>query len=165
MGNRTAAHGEFAEKGLHVADRRRGLGAGGRIAHMADRQRTGQGFHHPLLGEIVTHIAKAMGAVEPLFGIMGDDAAGLLPAMLQRVQAKGNEIGGIRDSDHAENAAFFMQAVGIEGMGKERLHHHRLLGLLDIWIGLGANLGCRTHEVTPHREDGAHFLSRKRHLP
>lgn len=96
---------------------------------MADGKRAGQRFHQALLGEIVAHIAEAVGAVEAVFGIMGDDAAGLLPAVLQGMQPQCDETGGIRHSDHAEHAAFFMQAVGIEGMGKEWLHHHRLLGL------------------------------------
>ena len=95
---------------------------------MPDRQRSRQRRHHVGLGEIVAHIAEAVGAVEPVFGIMGDDAAGLLPAMLQRVQAESDEIRGIRHPDRAEYPAFLVQAVRIERMGQEWLHHGILTG-------------------------------------
>jgi hypothetical protein len=41
MGDRSAAHGELAEEGLHVADLGGALGAGGGIAHVADGQGPG----------------------------------------------------------------------------------------------------------------------------
>ena len=65
----------------------------------------GQGFHQALLGEVVAHIAKAAGRVEALLGIVADDAAGLLSAMLQGVQAKRHEIRRIGGADDAEYAA------------------------------------------------------------
>ncbi|GAA5079049.1 hypothetical protein GCM10023209_30820 [Roseibacterium beibuensis] len=46
-----------------------------------------------------------------MFGVMGDDPARLLAAMLQRVQAKGHEIGGIGHADHAEDAALLAEFV------------------------------------------------------
>ena len=85
MGDGRAAHGELAKEGLNIADRGRAFGAGGRIAHMADGQMAGQGFHHIRLREIVAHIAKAPRGVETMLGVVADDAAGLLAAVLQSV--------------------------------------------------------------------------------
>ena len=65
-----------------------------------------------------------MGAVEAVFGIMGDDAARLLPAVLQRMQAKRHEIRRIGHAGDTEDAAFLVQAVRIEGMGEKWLHHN-----------------------------------------
>ena len=45
VGDGAAAHGEFAEERLHVADLRRALGAGGRVADVADGERAGQRLH------------------------------------------------------------------------------------------------------------------------
>ena len=89
---------------------------------MADGQFTGQCVHHIGLGEIVAHITKAAGRVETAFGVIADDAARLLPAMLQGVQAEGHEIRRVGHADHAENAALLLQLVIIEGVGKERAH-------------------------------------------
>ena len=49
-------------------------------------------------------------------GVVGDDATGFLPAVLQGVQAKGDEIGGVRHAHNAENPAFLLQLVVVEGM-------------------------------------------------
>jgi hypothetical protein len=95
MGDRRAAHGELAEEGLHVADRGRALGSGGGIAHVADGERPGQRLHHLLAGEIVAHIAEAAGRVEARDRVVGDDPAGLLAAVLQRMQAERHEIGRV----------------------------------------------------------------------
>ena len=115
MGNRGSAHGKLAKERLHVADDR-GFAAGGGIAHMADGERAGQGFHQRLLGEIVAHIAEAAGGVEAVVWVVGDDAARLLPAMLQGVQAEGHEIRRIGHADDAEDAALLSQFVVVEGV-------------------------------------------------
>ena len=86
---------------------------------MPDGQSPGQGFHQALLGEIVAHIAKAAGRVETGIRMMADNAARFLPAMLQRMQAKGDEIRRIRGADHTEHAAFFMQLVVVECMARK----------------------------------------------
>ncbi len=122
MGDGGPAHGKFAKEGLHIADGGRALGAGGGIADMADGQFTGQRVHDVGLGEIVADIAEAAGRVETVFGVVGDDAARLLPAMLQGVQTKGHEVGRISDADHAKNTAFLLQLVIIEGVGEEGAH-------------------------------------------
>jgi hypothetical protein len=80
---------------------------------MADADLARQRLHDLLAGEIVAHEAEAAGGVEAVGGIMGDDAAGLLPAMLQRVQAQRHETGRIRHAGHAEDAAFLAELVVI----------------------------------------------------
>lgn len=84
---------------------------------MADGQFARQCFHQLLAGEVVAHIAKAARAVEAVVGVVADDPAGFLPAMLQGVQAKGNEIRRIGDTDHAEDSALFFQLVIIKRVG------------------------------------------------
>lgn len=67
-----------------------------------------------------------------MLGVVGDDATRLLPAMLKRVQAKRDEIRGIRNADHAKDAAFLAELVvivGIEGVTGEGLHLGRISGL------------------------------------
>jgi hypothetical protein len=64
-------------------------------------------------GEIVAHEAEAAGGVEAMRGVMGDDAARLLPAMLQRMQAQRHETGRIGHAGHAEDAAFLAELVVI----------------------------------------------------
>ncbi len=53
---------------------------------------------------------------------MRDDTARFLTAMLQGVQPQRGEVRCLGHADHAKDATFFMQVVGIEGIGKERLH-------------------------------------------
>ena len=45
--------------------------------------------------------------------VIADDAAGLLPPVLQRVQAERDRGGGVFHADDAENAAFLVQLVAI----------------------------------------------------
>src|SRR5690606_24517545 len=93
--------------------------------------------------EIVAHIAKAMRAVEALVGVVGDDAPGLLPAMLQRVQPQRHEIGGLGHADHAEDAAFLVQTVTVEGVREKGLHGWALAFGKQGLAG-GARRGART---------------------
>ena len=83
---------------------------------MTDRKRPGQGLHQTLLGEIVAHIAKPPGGVKTLFAIIGDDTRSLLPTMLQCMKAEGYEVGRICDTNNAEDPAFLVKFVVIEGM-------------------------------------------------
>jgi hypothetical protein len=50
---------------------------------------------------------------------MGDDAARLLAAMLQGVQAEGDEIRRVRGTDDAENATFFLEFIIVKRMGQK----------------------------------------------
>jgi hypothetical protein len=80
---------------------------------------------------------------------MHDNAACLLPAMLQRVQAKSDEIGGVAYPDNAENSAFFAQFVIIKGMGIKGMKWQ--LGVRQEWQlrihhrGMSVLLFCAGH--------------------
>ena len=113
---------------------------------MADGERAGQGLHQACLGEVVAHIAEAAGIVEPGFGIIGDDAACLLSAVLQRVHAESHEIRGFSDADHAEYAALLLQLVVVEGVAQEWAHGPclRIRG-----CGTCPHLETRCAHVTP----------------
>ena len=120
MGNRRTAHGEFTKERLHIADRGLAFVAGGGIAHVTDGQFAGQGFHDLLRGEVVAHIAKAAGRLEPVCGVVADDAAGFLSTVLQRVQAKGHKVRCVGDTDNAEYPAFFFQFIAVIGVSQVR---------------------------------------------
>ena len=65
-----------------------------------------------------------MGRVEPVFGVMGNDAACLLAAVLQGVQAEGHKVCRVGDAQNAENAAFFAQFIIIKRVrGGQRFGH------------------------------------------
>ena len=67
-------------------------------------------------GEVVADVAEAAGGGEALLRVVGDDAGGLLAAVLQRVQAEGDEVRGVLHADDAEDAALLAQLVVVEGM-------------------------------------------------
>ena len=67
-------------------------------------------------GEVVAHVAEAAGGAEAGLGRVGDDAARLLAAVLQRVQAERDEVRGLLHADDAEDAALLAQLVVVEGM-------------------------------------------------
>ena len=85
VGNRGTTHGKLAKERLHITDHS-ALRASRGIAHVANRQRTRECFHQGRFGEVIAHIAKTAGRVEPLFGIMTDDPARFLTAVLQGVK-------------------------------------------------------------------------------
>ena len=110
VADREAAAVELGEQRLHVAQD--GL-AGGRIAHMADRRHAGQPLDHLAPGEVVADQAHAALGMEPL-AVEGDDAGGLLAAMLERVQAERGDRGGVGMAENAEHAALLAQPVAVE---------------------------------------------------
>ena len=57
-----------------------------------------------------------------MVGVVADDAARLLAPVLQGMQAKRDEVRRIPHADNAENAAFLLQLVVIEGVRAERGH-------------------------------------------
>ena len=67
-----------------------------------------------------------------MLGVVGHDPAGLLPAMLQRVQAEGHEIRRIGHADDTEHAAFLAQLVvvieRVERVTGEGIHAGRISG-------------------------------------
>ncbi len=111
---------------------------------MADGKRPRQGFHHVGLGEVVAHIAKAARRVEAGCGVVRDDPACFLAAMLQGVQTEGHKIRCIRDANDAEHATFFLQLIIVKGMGVVGLH-----GASDSGLVLRHHLGPSSATVTP----------------
>src|SRR5262249_56120374 len=97
VGDGKAAAVELGEQRLHVAQD--GL-AGGRIAHMPDRDRAGQAVDHLAAGEALAHKAHAALGMEAL-AVVGDDAGGFLAAMLECVEAERRNRRGIRVAEHA----------------------------------------------------------------
>ena len=135
MADGEAAAVELGEQRLHVAQD--GF-AGGGIADMADGGGAGQAVDHLAAGEVVADEAHAALGVEAL-AVEGDDAGGLLAAVLQRVQAERGDGGGVGMAEDAEHAAFLAQPVGVEdrtvsvGIGPSRRPSaclaHRLRGV------------------------------------
>ena len=120
MADGEAAGVELGEQRLHVAQD--GL-AGGRIAHMADRGVAGQAVDHLAARKGVADQAETAFGMEAL-AVEGDDAGGLLAAVLQRVQAERRDRGRVGVAENAEHAAFFAQPVGVkieEGGFRHRL--------------------------------------------
>ena len=114
MGNGKSAAIEFGEQWLDVAqDGFAGCG----IAGVANGGIAFEAVNDGVVGEIIADKAHASlrmeaGAVE------GDDAGGFLTAVLQGVQAKRSDGGGLRMAEDAENAAFFPETI------RERVKHH-----------------------------------------
>ena len=102
VADREAAGIEFGEQRLHVAQ---DGGAGGGIADMADRGVAGQALDHLAAGKRVADQAEPAFAVKA-GAVEGDDAGGLLAAMLQGVQSERGDGGGFRMAEDAEHAAF-----------------------------------------------------------
>jgi hypothetical protein len=99
---------------------------------MADGESARQRVDHGVGGEVVAHVAEAAGGVEALLGVVGDDAARLLPPVLERVETKRHEACRFRDADHAEDAAFLVQdvvaqmgapGIDVEGVGWGQVAH------------------------------------------
>jgi hypothetical protein len=122
MADREAAGVELGEQRLHVAQD--GF-AGGGIAHMPDRRHAGQPIDHLAAREGVADQAQLPLGMEAA-AVEGDDAGGLLPAMLERMQPERRDGGRIGVAENAENAAFLAQpvAVEIESLGVVRKAGH-----------------------------------------
>ena len=116
-----AAGIKFGEQRLHVAQD--GL-AGGRIAHVADRGVARQAIDHFTAGEGIADQSEAALGMKT-FAVEGDDAGGLLAAMLQGVQAERRDRGGVGMTENAEYAAFFPRAVVFEIEKARFCHGHR----------------------------------------
>ena len=97
---------------------------------MADRGGAGQAVDHLAAGEVVADEAHAAFGVEAL-AVEGDDAGGLLAAVLQGVQAERCDGGGVGMAEDAEHAALLAEPVGIR------------IEALDV--------SCLGHRLIPHR--------------
>ena len=104
MGDRKAAELEIGVKRLDVTEH--GV-AGGGVAVVTDGRRAGQAGNDLGVAVIVTDEAEATMTVKTP-PIVGDDAGGLLTAMLQGVQTKRRDGRGVADPPNAEDATFLM---------------------------------------------------------
>src|SRR5262249_8041361 len=109
VANRQAAAVQLGQR-LPVAQD--GL-AGGRVAHVAHRRHAGQALDHLAAGEVVADEAQPAFGMEAL-AVEGDDAGGLLPAMLERMQPERGDRRRVRMSEYPEHAALFAQSVIVE---------------------------------------------------
>ena len=80
---------------------------------MADRGGAGQALDHLAAGEGVADQAEPPFGVKPA-AVEGDDAGGLLAAMLQGVQSERRDGGGFGVAEDAEHAAFLAQRVAFQ---------------------------------------------------
>jgi hypothetical protein len=110
MADRESAGIEFGEQRLDVAQD--GL-AGGGVADVADRRGARQPVDHLAAGEGVADEAEPPLGVKSA-SVEGNDARGLLAAMLQSVQSECGDRGGIGVAEDAEHAAFLAQRVAFE---------------------------------------------------
>ena len=102
VADRETAGIEFGEQRLHVAQ---DGGACRGVADMADGHNAGQALDHFAAGEGVADQAEAAFGVETA-AVEGDDAGGLLAAMLKSVQSECGDGGGLGVAEDAEHAAF-----------------------------------------------------------
>jgi hypothetical protein len=103
MADRKAAGVQFGEQRLHIAqDGRAGRG----VADMSDRGRAGQALDHLAAGKGIADEAEPALGMKP-GAVKGDDAGGLLAAVLQGVQPEGGDGGGRGMAEDAEHAALF----------------------------------------------------------
>jgi hypothetical protein len=102
VGDGHAAALKVGEHRLAVAQE---AAAGGGIAGVADRRGAGQAMDEIRSpGKGVADVAQVALGVKALT-VEGGDAAGLLPAMLQGVQAQRHDGRGVRNAEDAEDAA------------------------------------------------------------
>ena len=83
--------------------------AGGRVSRVPDRARAGQVFEHIF----VQHVGDQADSSETGADLRRrrNNAAGLLPAMLERKKPKLRQRRGFRVAENAKNAAFFVKFV------------------------------------------------------
>src|SRR5262245_10136672 len=89
---------------------------------MPDRNRAGQAVDHLAPREALADEAHAALGMEAL-AVVGDDAGGLLAAMLERVQPERSDRRGIRVAEHAEYAALLTQPVVVKAVCVGRFDH------------------------------------------
>jgi hypothetical protein len=107
VGDGDAAGLEIGEHRLDVAD---AAAAGRGIAGVADGHVAGQALDEVGAGEGVADVAHVAFGVEAV-AVEGGDAAGLLAAMLQGMQAQGRDGGRVARAEDAEDAAFQAERV------------------------------------------------------
>jgi len=121
MANGEPAELEIGEQGLHVAQRDLARRS---VADVSDRRIAAQASDHFLGAEIVADMAEPAMRVE-LLAIIGDDPGSLLPAVLQRVEAECRQCCRIGVAKDPEHAAFFMEVIRVQGIGRQGSRGHR----------------------------------------
>jgi hypothetical protein len=149
VGNCRTTHREFPKERLHIADFCVLAFVTGRgVSDVAYPNGTRQLFHHIGGGEIVAYQAHAARLMKSGVRVMGDNAACLLAAVLQRVQAEGHKVGSAADANNAKDAAFLSEFVIVKRVGWGHLmgqgEAFRIQGLHLEWV-----LEGRSFEVTP----------------
>src|SRR5262249_48367977 len=96
-----------------------------------DRGITAQAPDHLLGAEIVADKSLTAMRVE-LLAIIGDDAGGLLAAMLQRVQAECSDSCRVRVTKDPEHTAFLVKGIGFQGIGRPGKGEHRRILISEI---------------------------------
>ena len=130
MADRKAAGVEFGEQRLHIAQ---DGGAGGGVADMADGGIAGKPLDHLAAGEGVADQAKPPLGMKP-GAVEGDDAGGLLAAVLQGVQPERRDGGGFLDGRRCRTRRTPRVACPLRGRpaigsrpgrGSDRVGRHR----------------------------------------
>ena len=111
VGDGEAAGVEVGEQRLHVAQD--GV-AGGGVAVVAEGDVALEAADDVGLVEVVADEAEAALGME-MVAVEGDDAGGLLAAMLQGVQPERGQRGGVLVAEDAEDAALLAQAIVVVG--------------------------------------------------
>ena len=159
---REAAGVEVGEQRLHVAQD--GV-AGGGVAVVAERDVALEAADHVGLVEVVADEAEAALGVE-VRAVVGDDAGGLLAAMLQGVQAERGQRRGVLVAEDAEHAALLAQAVvavpGAPARSRSRGHRPALRrnrhGGLSIRRGISARRRRQLHSRSVRPRGATHGI-------
>src|SRR5581483_8935341 len=107
VGDGEAAAGELGKERLDVALERAAMG---RVADVADRTGAGEALDCDAVGKAVADQADPPLLVE-LAAVERNDAAGLLAAVLERMQAKDGQRRCIVVTEDAEDAALLAQLI------------------------------------------------------
>ena len=117
VGDCEPAFGELGEQWLDVPQARF---ARSRIAHVADAGAAGERADYLVAVEIAGDVAHAAVRMKML-AVEGRDAGGFLAAVLERVEAERDEAGGAVGTPNAENAAFFLELIVVERIGRQHV--------------------------------------------
>jgi hypothetical protein len=148
MRHREAARRELAEQRLDVPQPGP---AGGRVAHVADRRRSGEGADHLVPAEIVGDMAEAAVTVE-LAAVPAGHAGRFLAAMLEGVEAESGDRGGALRAPDAEHAALLAQLVAVQVALERMSRQHRpqpVVPLASVSPSPGGHIGGTLKLVAP----------------
>ena len=145
VGDRETAFRQLREERLDVAQR--GFAAG-RIADVADGGPAGEAADDVVPVEITRDMAHRAMRVE-MASIDTGDSGRFLAAVLQRMEAEGDEAGGVVGTPDAEHAALLAQLVIVERIGRQhRFRSPATMGALS----RGRHIGVGFSIVAPTRQ-------------